>query len=421
MKKKKLSYVLMTLASVVMLMLASAMFVYSANSQSAISTFTVTYTADNVAFTASAYYQREGESSTTALKDSSNTSSSTISFLAGDNNASSKTLAAQGDIEMGVSMQYVLFTYVFHNDATAGGYDIKVSLADGTSDKDNVTITYLASANTYTTTSAGLDEHKDTVTGATAPTNVYIPAQGTKYFYILVTINNAFKNSNYNSTPTAGLVWTVTSTTAINHVDNAVVSFASSTVNKSPSDESFRIALTNGGDATPVYTSSDTSVATVDSTGLVTIVGSGTTTITATVADTANTDYSTTVATYTLTVANPSYTVTFSGNYNYMDPEVYYQIGESVVDAPTTSSSALTPNWPSILSGPTLSISQGEKLFLALGGRLMGMSLSSAIFYIGNDASGDSAGTLSYSQGNRISPFYIEIEITENSNIYVVR
>ena len=74
-------------------------------------------------------------------------------------------------------------------------------------------------------------------------------------------------------------------------------------VEKVIGDAAFTNTLTNTGDGTVEYTSSDTKVATIDkSTGEVTIVGVGTTTITATVTDGTNYTYATKTASYTLKV-----------------------------------------------------------------------------------------------------------------------
>ncbi len=84
---------------------------------------------------------------------------------------------------------------------------------------------------------------------------------------------------------------------------NASISFATSSLDKLTTDTSFTNSLTNTGNGMVTYTSSDTSVATVNaSTGAVTIVSAGSTTITATVTDTSTHYYATKTTTYTITV-----------------------------------------------------------------------------------------------------------------------
>ena len=81
------------------------------------------------------------------------------------------------------------------------------------------------------------------------------------------------------------------------------ISYAAATVSKKVGDAPFTNALTKTGDGTVGYDSSNTAVATVnESTGEVTIVGAGTAIITATVSDSATYTYATKTATYTLTV-----------------------------------------------------------------------------------------------------------------------
>lgn len=95
---------------------------------------------------------------------------------------------------------------------------------------------------------------------------------------------------------------TATCTVTVSKVAGSI-SYATTAVNKIVGDAAFTNTLTNNGDGTVSYSSSDTSVATVNaSTGEVTIVGAGTATITATVTDSATYTYATKTATYTLTV-----------------------------------------------------------------------------------------------------------------------
>ena len=94
----------------------------------------------------------------------------------------------------------------------------------------------------------------------------------------------------------------------------ATVSYATTSISKTFGDAPFTNSLTNTGDGTVTYSSSNTSVATVNgSTGEVIIVGNGSTTITATVTDGANYTYATKTATYTLSVGTAAMTVTATG------------------------------------------------------------------------------------------------------------
>jgi len=90
------------------------------------------------------------------------------------------------------------------------------------------------------------------------------------------------------------------------------LSFASSSVSKTTTDSAFTNTLTKKTDGTVTFSSSNTSVATVNSSsGQVTIKGVGTTTITANAAEGAN--YKAGSASYVLKV-NAQYTVTYNAN-----------------------------------------------------------------------------------------------------------
>ena len=93
--------------------------------------------------------------------------------------------------------------------------------------------------------------------------------------------------------------------------NDAAISYATASItDKSYGDANFTNTLTNTGDGTVTYASNDVTVATVDTnTGEVTILKPGTTTITATAANSANSDYATATATYTLTVGKKTVTL----------------------------------------------------------------------------------------------------------------
>ncbi len=88
------------------------------------------------------------------------------------------------------------------------------------------------------------------------------------------------------------------------------LSFSSSVVNKEYGDSDYTMTATHTvGDGNVTYSSSNTSVATVDNTGKVTIVGVGTATITAAASET--NDYSLTSASYSLNVSKGSQEISF--------------------------------------------------------------------------------------------------------------
>ncbi len=91
------------------------------------------------------------------------------------------------------------------------------------------------------------------------------------------------------------------------------ISYAITTVNKKVGDEAFTNELTNTGDGTITFTSSDTSVATVDATGKVTIVSNGESTIVAHVVDGTNFKYSSKTTSYAILIEAGDLQVTANG------------------------------------------------------------------------------------------------------------
>ena len=87
------------------------------------------------------------------------------------------------------------------------------------------------------------------------------------------------------------------------------ISYADASVAKTYGAAAFTNPLTKTGDGTVTYSSSEPTVATVDTEGEVTIVGVGGTTITATVEDTDNCTYAVKEASYTLTVSKSNQTI----------------------------------------------------------------------------------------------------------------
>ncbi|MCD7864241.1 MAG: DUF6273 domain-containing protein [Lachnospiraceae bacterium] len=138
-----------------------------------------------------------------------------------------------------------------------------------------------------------------TITKGTTDSTTYTiqPAANLDAGTYIATITVTYNNS---AAATAEVSFTV------NKADQSV-SYSESTMTKHINDAAITNTLTQTiGDGTISYTSSDTTVATVNATtGEVTIVGAGSTTITATAASTGN--YNEATASYTLTVTAHSY------------------------------------------------------------------------------------------------------------------
>jgi len=104
----------------------------------------------------------------------------------------------------------------------------------------------------------------------------------------------------------------------------ATISIKEATVTINYGDAAPTNALTNTGDGTVTYASSNTAVAEVNkSTGALTITGTGETTIKATVTDGTNYSYATKEVSYTLTVKAPPSTVSKPDNYDHGDNDPF--------------------------------------------------------------------------------------------------
>ena len=103
-----------------------------------------------------------------------------------------------------------------------------------------------------------------------------------------------------------------TGTLTINKKTGCAISFATTAVTKTYGNAAFTNAATNNGDSTITWSSSNTGVCTINSSGQVTIVKAGSCTITAKVANTSNCTYSTTAATYNITVNKAAGSISYS-------------------------------------------------------------------------------------------------------------
>ena len=167
------------------------------------------------------------------------------------------------------------------NDATSAQGTVTYSLQS--QKRGNNTVNYF----TFNTSTRVLTAAANTPTGT----------------YTVVVRASAAGGSNYNS-GTADSTITVT----VNKAAGSI-SYGTTAVTKTYGDAAFANTLTKAGDGTVSYSSSNTSVASINSNGQVTIVGAGTATITATVADGTNYSYASKTATYSLTVNRKAITI----------------------------------------------------------------------------------------------------------------
>ena len=210
---KKLIISISAIVAVLLAAVIAVVAVFAANQQAVNTGFSVKYSATNVAATVSATYQRKTDDSATNLVTSD--SKTSISFTAAEETTTKSLSTADGaDIALSATNNYVIFTYTFKNDITAGGKSMSVKLND-TSVQSNVNVYYLASAETA---------DYATIKGAEGSENTALPAvqtvaaQGTVNFYILVEIANDTLEAEYTSETTGetvkGISWELNSVVA---------------------------------------------------------------------------------------------------------------------------------------------------------------------------------------------------------------
>ena len=167
------------------------------------------------------------------------------------------------------------------------------TLTASVTNTNSATLSYQWYYTTNTTATGGT-----AIANATSSTYVIDKSLVGKYIYVVVTASKA----NYNNTIWNDVTDTATNGSAPVGKRTASISFASSSITINYG-ESAKNTLTNTGDGTVSYTSSNTGVATINSTtGDLTIKQAGTTTITAKATDGTYYTYSTKTISYTLTV-----------------------------------------------------------------------------------------------------------------------
>lgn len=180
--KKKLWISVITLCVAILSAVGITVGVIAANSQGVFNSFNVVYSATNVSATVSASYTTKGGT----------TKSSEAVSITADEATTTKTLTID-QASLSSTDNYVIYKYSFKNDNTAGGRKMTVGMADSsTVEGQNVTIKYLASAED------GKGATDITATSATGLT-LDVDAQGTGYFYVMVTITDLTKDVNFTS------------------------------------------------------------------------------------------------------------------------------------------------------------------------------------------------------------------------------
>ena len=256
-------------------------------------TVTITPAAATVSFAAATIEKRFGDAAFTNAV--TNTGDGTVSYA-----TSSETVATidatSGQVTIvGAGTATITATvtdganYTYAKKTTS--YTLNVATAAMTVDAADYSGTYDGKAHTIS------------VTAPEGAAVMYGTTEGTYNLQAAPTYTNASTNTVYYQVTKTNYTTVTGSKTVTITPAAATINFTETSVRKTFGDAAFTTAITNTGDGTVSYSSSDTKVATVDATsGQVTIVGAGTATITATVTDGANYTYATKTATYTLSV-----------------------------------------------------------------------------------------------------------------------
>ena len=193
----------------------------------------------------------------------------------------------------------------------------------------------------------------------------------------------------------------------------ATITFGTKSLEKVTTDSVFKNPLTNTGNGTVKYTSSNVNVATVNaSTGEVTLVGQGEATITATVTDSALYTYKTNTATYTIIVTAPK----LAASITFAETSVTKGIGDSAFTNPITNTGDGAVKYTSSnVNVAKVNESTGEVTIIAEGTAKITATVADSSLY--TYATKTAVYTLT------VAPKYIQmpltVEATEKCTLYV--
>lgn len=188
--KKRLAITISSLCIAVVAVICSVVAIFAAANQGVQSNFRVTYKATNVAATVTAKY---------TVKNQEAVNLGTLTIDAAADETTYDSLSTENEIGLSAKNDEVVFQYTFKNDSSSNA--IKATLADGAS-QENVTVQYAQA------TSEGAELSYASTLG-----EVEIPADGTVYVYIKVTISNTANDAHYIADATNQLVWNLEAVT----------------------------------------------------------------------------------------------------------------------------------------------------------------------------------------------------------------
>ena len=222
----------------------------------------------------------------TVTYESSNTAVAEVNATTGE-----VTIKGDGDA---IITATVTDTETYAYEAKTAKYTLGVGTATMTVTAPDVSVTYDKNA------------HGITVTAPADATIKYGTVEGTYDLDASPTYTDADTYTVYYQVTKFGFTTVPGSAKVVISKAAGEIKYADGSVTKNSIDTKFTNTLSDDGDAKTnnkvSYSSSETTVATIDADGEVTIVGAGTTTITATVTAEKNYHYATASAQYTLTV-----------------------------------------------------------------------------------------------------------------------
>ena len=174
---------------------------FGAGVQRAHGDISVGYVADNVNCTAQAWYQVSGSNTKTYFTDGN--SNSTLSFSA-SSQAQTKNFIS-GNVTLNSDHDYVMVTFMFRNNAPAGGDDIRLSLTDSSVKTNIATYYYVKTSQPNTALSSNYTE---AITGSTSvPGPIYIRPGSIVWYEIVIKIADLDYSASYSATSGHGILW----------------------------------------------------------------------------------------------------------------------------------------------------------------------------------------------------------------------
>jgi len=209
-KKKKIIVALSSLCAVLVAAIVTMGIVWAATSQTITSQIKVTYTAQEISGSLSAKVYFNSDTGVAMTADGTAQGATTVTFD-GSTATTSGTLTPQGDTVLlnENGKRFVIYEYVITNASTSTAMSAVLTYADDSSgsNAEDANIKVYAYANT--TAVSNPHTSAETIRGASGANLVAnhsslisdtVSASGTKYFYILVEINDLASDAEFSGT-----------------------------------------------------------------------------------------------------------------------------------------------------------------------------------------------------------------------------